>query len=267
MNVITKTGLFALCLGALLACDNNETIKNSYVPDDIAEVEYSDTQYKDEMYQDPYMEYCLQGSKLDVDPNTLENDDCIFRVEGRIRGDLSDPEATAFIARVSDYPALEEAGIDSFGINIKVGKEAPKITKGVYSVTPYSVLNTDNEKLPRIMVHLSPIDGDSAFAGVMTPDVEKFQKSGFAKPDDYPPYEILSATLTVTQVEDIPLSDDEKEAQELMKEAGMITGQQYVKGTFTFSIKKFGSEGSDFGPETFTFGSRNDWAYYPEISE
>lgn len=46
---------------------------------------------------------------------------------------------------------------------------------------------------------------------------------------------------------------------------GMLTGQQYVKGTFTFSIKKLGPNGSDFGPETFTFGSRNDWAYFPEL--
>lgn len=272
MNNI-RTGMLTLCVSSLIACDSNQstetnTIEGEYVGVEQASVEYDNAEYyPDEAYHDPYMDFCLQGSRLDVDPNTLKGDDCIFRTEGRLRGDMTDPNATAFIARVSDFPALENAGIDSFGIDIKVGQQAPKISEGVYSVIPYSILSTENKKLPRVMVHLSPIYGNSPFAAMMSPDVEKFKSSVFAKPEDYPPYEILSATLTITHVEDIPLSDDEKETQKLMKEAGMLTGQQYVKGTFTFAVKKFGPDGSDFGPETFTFGSRSDWSYYPNLRE
>lgn len=127
------------------------------------------------------------------------------------------------------------------------------------------MLSTEEKPLPNVMAHLHVVDGDSLFNAVMKPDVEKLKQSGFVTPADYPAYEIVSATLTVTNVEDIPLDEDEKESQELQAKMGMLTGQQYVKGTFTFSIKKFGPNGSDFGPETFTFGSRNDWAYFPEL--
>lgn len=260
MNYILKAvSLTFLCV-FLLACDNSEVSD----ADDLPEEDFIDDQ-AEVVYHDPYMEFCLQGTRLDVDPNTLTDDDCIFRTEGRNRADLTDPKANAFFANISDFDALEQAGIDSFGMNIKLGPQAPKIETGVYSVVPYSVLSTEEKPLPNVMAHLHVVDGDSLFNAVMKPDVEKLKQSGFVTPADYPAYEIVSATLTVTHVEDIPLDEDEKESQELQAKMGMLTGQQYVKGTFTFSIKKFGPNGSDFGPETFTFGSRNDWAYFPEL--
>ncbi|SMF27467.1 hypothetical protein SAMN02745866_01743 [Alteromonadaceae bacterium Bs31] len=262
MNLIIKTGLLALFCVFLLACDNSDTSDEDYSPED----DYS-ADSDDELYHDPYMEFCLQGSKLDIDPNTLTDDDCIFRTEGRNRSDMTDPKANAFYASVSDFPALQEAGIDSFGIDIKIGPQAPKVTTGIYTLVPYSVLSTEAKQLPDVMVHLRANDKDSLFAAVMKPDVEKLKLSDFMGPDDYPGYEIVSAILTVTHVEDIPLDEDEKNSQKLQAEMGMLTGQQYVKGTFTFSVKKFGNNGSNFGPETFTFGSRNDWAYFPKHSE
>lgn len=272
MNNIVKTGMLTFCVSSLIACDNSQNTETKHIQGQSAALEESSAEYSmeeqaPEVYHDPYKEFCLQGSRLDVDPNTLLEDECIVRTEGRLRGDMTDPNATAFIASVSDFPALEAAGIDSFDINVKIGPKAPKISKGVYSVSPYSVLSTEQEMLPKVMVNLSPIEGDSVFTAVMAPDIDKLKSSGFAKPQDYPPYEIVAATLTITHVEDIPLTDDEKETQKIMKESGMLTGQQYVKGTFTFSVKKLGPAGSDFGPETFTFGSRNDWTYYQRLSE
>ena len=262
MNYILEKGFLTLFGVFLLACDNNEVSDTNNLP----EVDFTEG-HADGVYHDPYMEFCLQGSKLDVDPNTLTDDDCIFRTEGRNRADMTDPKANAFFASVSDFAALEQAGIDSFGIDIKIGPQAPKIETGVYTVVPYSVLSTEDKPLPSVMAHLHAIDRDSVFTAVMKPDTEKLKQSEFVKLADYPAYEIVSATLTVTHVEEIPLDEDEKESQEFQAEMGMLTGQQYVKGTFTFSIKKLGPNGSDFGPATFTFGSRNDWAYFPKHSE
>ena len=264
MNYILKIGLFTFAGAFLLACDNDDVLDETH----LVESDFSEDQ-GDEEYYDQYAEFCLQGSKLDVDPSTITDDDCIFRIEGRNRADLSAPKTNAVFAGVSDFGALRKAGIDSFEINIKIGPQAPKIETGVYTVVPYSVLGAEIKPLPSVMAHLHAIkaDSDSVFNAVMRPDVEKLKKSAVLGPSDYPDYEIVSATLKVTHVEDIPLPEDAKESQEIPDEMRMLTGQQYVKGTFTFSIKKLGPNGSNFGPETFTFGSINDWRYLPQNDE
>ncbi len=271
MKHVIKTGLVLFLGGILAACDSGEPSDEDAFAEDAYSIDYEDgdyeDEYADEAYYDPHMEFCLRGSKLDIDPNTLTDDDCIFRTEGRTRGDPTDTKITAFIASVSDYAPLEEAGIDSFSIDIKTGTDAPKITPGVYTVSPYTILSTESTSLPDAMVHLSAMNADSVFSAVMSPDVEKLKQSEFASEDSYPPYEILSATLTITHVEDIPADDDAKLRQKMEKEMGMLSGQQYVKGTLTFAVKKFGKAGSDYGPETFTFGSINDWTYFPNLGE
>lgn len=267
MNCIVRRVLVTVISGFIVACDKNETSDKNHLP-----VSDFSADRSDEPYHDPYMEFCLQGFRQDIDPNTLSDDDCIFRTEGRNRADLTDPKANAFFARVSGFPALQKAGIDDFGINIKIGPQAPKIEQGVYTVTPYSILSREEKSLPDIMVSLSAIENHSIFSALMKPDIDKWKQSeftsrGFIKPEDIPPYEIVSATLTVAHIEDIPLDEDEKIQQKLQAEMGMLTGKQYIKGTFTFTVKKFGDSGSNFGPETFTFGSINEWAYFPEFSK
>ena len=77
MNYILKAVSLTLFGVFLLACDSAEVSDR----DDFPEKDFIDDQ-ADLVYHDPYMEFCLQGARLDVDPNTLTDDDCIFRTEG-----------------------------------------------------------------------------------------------------------------------------------------------------------------------------------------
>ena len=271
MNSIIKAGLLIFIVVGLSACGQQDASAfDSHAelsPAEMGDIEAAFTEADDDGYHDPYMEFCLHGEKRHIDPNTLEDDDCLFRTEGHVRGDLNAPKINAFYASVSEFPGLEKAGIDTFTMNIKIGPKAPKITPGVYSLKPYAILSTEKRALPDIIMHLHAFREDSVFNAVMQPDIAKIKQSPLMQPEHYPGYEIVSATLNITHVEDIPPSEQEKDKRQLEAEMGIFSGTQYIKGTFSFTIKKFGPSGADFGPATFTFASHNDWAYFPEMGK
>lgn len=70
MNYILKAVSLTFVCVFLLACDNSEVSD----ADDLPEEDFIDDQ-AEVVYHDPYMEFCLQGTRLDVDPNTLTDED------------------------------------------------------------------------------------------------------------------------------------------------------------------------------------------------
>ncbi len=256
-----KIILYTVCSFLLFtSCKNESDTKKNKENEQYAEEDGYDADYKE-----PYPEYCLVGNVPNVDPYKLNSDDAILKTEGRNRTDINDPKTTSFSASLSNFKGLEKAGISSITIDVKAGRDKPKFKIGDFVLKPYAILNTEEKKLPEVMVFLHDFDQSSSFESVMQPDVEAIKKSAFYTPETYPSYIIVAASLNITHVEEIKLNKDELEQQKLQAEMGMITGKQYIKGFISFTIKKFGSKGADFGPQTFTFASVSDWAYFPDL--
>ncbi|MGY5351809.1 hypothetical protein ACXGQW_04480 [Wenyingzhuangia sp. IMCC45533] len=257
MKILKFIFCFAFSSVLFTSCKNNSNSKSTNEGEQYAEEEYD--------YKDPYPEYCLVGRILDIDADKLNGDDAILKTEGRNRAGEVNTKITSFTVSLSNFDGLKEANISSLSLDVKLGLKPPKFEVGNFTLTPYSILTTEQKELPEVMVFLHDLDRSSSFEAVMQPDVEKIINSEIYQPDTYPAYIIAAASLEITHVEDMKLDEDELETQKIQAEMGMETGQQYVKGFVSFTIKKFGPKGKDFGPHTFTFASVNRWAYFPNL--
>jgi len=262
---ILKISLLVTCFFLVLSACNTTPKSEGAKADDPNEKNASTQAEEDpKTYREPYPEYCILGDNLDVDPYSIKKHDGEIETKGRTRGDVNDPKVNSFTTTFSGYDVLKNAGIKHITIDVKAGHDTPKFTKGTFILEQFASMSLESKPLPDVMVFVSDFDKSSTFEAVMKPDAEAIKNSSSYSPDTYPSYIIEGATLVITHVEDMVLDEDEKESQKFQAKMGMVTGKQYVKGKVSFSIKKFGPKGANFGPKTFTFASINDWAYFPD---
>ena len=205
----------------------------------------------------PHPEYCfLRVGQIGAEPKRGEPCEAGASGAGTYMADLDRPERNGVTVSISS-PALKKIGVGGFSFTHFTFGADPKFKQGVEVMDQVRIEWWEVTDLPNNMASASDATRQNALFSHTSPDAAHM-KERVQGQIDLPGYEIASAVLSIDRVDDIPL--DEFAAQSA-RAANMVSGEQYIEGTLTFSLIPMGSQGEQFGPTTFEFGTLADWGY------
>lgn len=236
------------------------------LPVEVPNVDIPDSPENNDSWVDPYPHYCFERvGQIDADGNQDEpRRGEVCQVHGGGAGSLeagtgSSPRNTATL-HVS-APSLRAIGIKSFSFLLNRKSGAPKFATGVHIMDQYSTkqMMKDNplgSVLPDRLAFGSDLSGETSMFTHTSPDAANLRAN--AGGIDFTGYEIASAVLTIDTAIDAPVDDFEAE---FARQAGMVTGEQYITGTLIISLIPMGGTGQQFGPTSFEFGTALEWGF------
>lgn len=203
----------------------------------------------------PHSTYCfMRVGQIGGEPKRGESCEINASGAGGYMADLDRPERNAVTVSLSS-PALEKIGVGRFSFTHFTFGADPKFKTGVQTMDQVRIKWWEVTDLPNNMASASDASGQNSMFSHTVPDAAHMRAAGEV---DFTGYEIASAMLSIDQADDIPLDEF---AAESARAANMVMGEQYIEGTITFSLIPMGSQGEQFGPTTFEFGTTADWGY------
>ncbi len=205
----------------------------------------------------PHPKYChIRTGQIGAKPKQGAPCEISAFGAGAYMADLDRPERNGVTVSVST-PALMEIGVGGFSFTHFTFGADPKFKPGVETMDQVRVEWWEVTDLPNNMASATDATGENSLFSHTSPDAAHMKEQVKGQ-IDLTGYEIASAVLSINRADDIPLDDF---AANYARAANMVSGQQYIEGTIAFSLIPMGSQGEQYGPTTFEFGTLVDWGY------
>lgn len=228
---------------ALASCGPSENDPQPPSPTNNTQVQdIADDTSEDTSVPYPYNSYCFERvGQIGAEPR--RGDSC--KVHGHGAGQKIGEGRNRASIHIS-APSLEAIGMWIVNFQLYVGHDDAKFPTGVQIMDQVR----RGEEADRIFVGSSR--EEPSYFTHTGPDADFARKN--YEPSQHRGYEVTSAVLTINSTVDIELDDNP---------SGYTTGVQFVEGTFTVSFIPMGSEGVQYGPTTFEFGTQIHWGMMP----
>ncbi|WP_086932047.1 hypothetical protein [Agarilytica rhodophyticola] len=240
-----KSNLLILVSLVLFGCEKAEQSDDSNTLDDSLVME----QPKD-TFEDPYREYCYFGANQD--------DECSAEGKGIAIGSISGDGMNHTVRMTISHKDLDAIGLSYIGVSYNVLNEVPRFHKGKFSVQATADF-PNPKRITKTSVFLvsDDIDRNKPKTFIMEVDKPLVTGNNLIQVDDYPDFSIKSAVLTITNAQNIEADQQSVTAAAI---AGGVTGRQYIQGSLSLSLEKFGPQGRSL-ISTYHFATTSEWTH------
>lgn len=245
--MIIRQTFLLFTAAVLAACGPSEDEVQTQEPTDGTQAQgIVDDTSEDTSVPYPYKTYCFQRvGQVGADPKQGES--CSFHGNGA--GEKTGDGRNGVSLHLS-APSLDAIGMDSVYFVLYVGHGEPKFLAGV-QVMDQVIRGTGPD---RLLVG-SDKSRKSSYFTLSGPEADLAREK--IAPSELRGYEVASAVLTIDR------AVDRNDLEADLAPPGHTLGTQYVEGTLSVSFIPMGSEGEQYGPTTFEFGTDIDWGMVP----